>query len=178
MNVLNLKMARELLVVAAFAISLSAPTVFGKEAPAVDPDAVDTLKRMTDFVSGLKEFSVHTENTYEDQLDSGQRVDLDVAANVTVRRPNKIHAERSGELVSQDFYYDGKTLTLFNPSDGVYASQPAPGTIEELLDYAREDLGVFVPASDLVYRNAFDILMQDVTSAVAIGKVSIGGGHL
>jgi hypothetical protein len=143
--------------------------------PSVDPAAVEILQRMTDFVSILKQFSVHTENTYEDQLDSGQRIDLDIASDVTVRRPNKLHAARKGELTNQNFYYDGKTLTLYNASQGVYASQPAPKTVEELLDYAREDLGVIVPAADLAYRGVFDILMQGVTSAVVVGKANIGG---
>ncbi len=106
----------------------------------VDPVAVQTLKRMTDFVSSLDRFSVHSENTLEDQLDSGQRVDIDVGVNVLVRRPNKIHTERTGELVNQDFYYDGETLTLYVPSDRVYATLPAPATIEELLDFVREEL--------------------------------------
>ena len=111
----------------------------------------------------------------EDQLDSGQRIDISVAAEVIVQRPNKLRAERLGELVSQEFYYDGKNLTLFNPTEGYYATQSAPKTVEELLDYAREDLGVVIPVSDLVYGNAFDILMQGVTSAFVVGYSRIGG---
>ena len=92
-----------------------------------------------------------------------------------VRRPNKLHAERKGDLLDQTFYYDGQTLTLYNPSDKVYATEPAPGTIEGVLDYARESLGLTVPVADLVYRNAFPLLMQDVTLAVVVGKAVIGG---
>ncbi|MEA3411511.1 MAG: DUF2092 domain-containing protein [Pseudomonadota bacterium] len=175
MKVPNLRTASVFLALVALALPAGTPAASEARAPAVDQSAVDTLKRMTDFIGGLKEFSVRTVNTYEDQLDSGQRIDLDVAADVTVRRPNKVHANRSGARISQDFYYDGKTLTLYNPSDDVYASESVPGTIAEMLDYAREDLGLIVPASDLVYPNAFDILMQGVTSAVVVGKVSIGG---
>lgn len=145
------------------------------EAAKVDPAAVKILQRMTDYVSKLQQFSVHTENTLEDVLDSGQRIDFDVAANVIVRRPNKLRAERIGERINQAFYYDGKSLTLYRPSEGVYATQQAPGSIEELLDYVREELGLDIPVSDLVYRNAFAILMQDVHSAVVVGKAVIGG---
>jgi hypothetical protein len=100
---------------------------------------------------------------------------LGVSANVIISRPNKLRAERRGDLIDQFFYYDGKTLTLYNPSDKVYATEPAPGTIEELLDFARESLGLTVPVADLVYRNAFPLLMQDVTFAVVVGKAVIGG---
>jgi hypothetical protein len=78
-------------------------------------------------------------------------------------------------VISQIFYYDGKTLTLYNPSDKVYATVPAPGTIEETLNFARESLGLIIPSADLVYRNAFALLMQDVTFAVVVGKAVIGG---
>ena len=57
----------------------------------------------------------------------------------------------------------------------MYATEPAPGTIEGVLDYARESLGLTVPVADLVYRNAFPLLMQDVTLAVVVGKAVIGG---
>jgi hypothetical protein len=94
---------------------------------------------------------------------------------VIISRPNKLRAERKGELVDQIFSYDGKTLTLYNPSDKVYAREPAPGTIEELLDFAREFLGLAVPVADLVYRYAFPLLMEDVSFATVVGKSFING---
>ena len=130
---------------------------------------------MTDYLGGLKQFSVKTQTTVEDLLDSGHRVDLDVSARVFVDRANRLRAEREGDLIDQFFYYDGKTLTLFNPTDKVYATEPAPGTIEGLLDFARESLGLNVPVADLVYRNAFTLLMEDVTLAAVIGKTVING---
>ena len=116
-----------------------------------------------------------TRNNLEDLLESGHRVDFQISADVTIRRPNKLHAERKGDQVDQTFYYDGQTLTLHNPSDRVYATEPAPGTIEEMLDYVRESLGLIVPVADLVYRNAFALLMQEVSMAVVIGKATIEG---
>ncbi len=153
---------------------ISAPPVWA-QTPAVDPTASQTLKRMTDYLASLQQFSVHTRNTLEDMLDSGQRIDLDIAASVIISRPNKLRAERKGELLDQVFYYDGKTLTLYNPSDGVFATEPAPATIEGMLDYTRDSLGLIIPASDLAYRNAYPLLMQGVTSATVVGKSVING---
>lgn len=147
----------------------------GSETAAVDPAAVQILQKMTSFVRDLGAFSVHTQTTLEDLLDSGQRIDFDVAADVTVRRPDKIRAQRVGGQLTQEFYYDGKSLTLFNPDQGVYATQLAPGTIEEMLDVAREELGLTIPMADLVYGNAYAILMQGVESATVFGKVTIDG---
>jgi hypothetical protein len=174
MNKSQTSLKKGLLVAALVAATVFSPSIYA-EGSAIDPFAVQTLKKMTDFAGGLKSFSVNTQMTLEEQLESGQRVDMDIAVKVTLTRPNKLHAMRVGEGQSQEFFYNGKTLTLVDPVNGVYASQAAPGTIEEVLDYTREDLGLIIPMSDLVYRNAFSILMQDVTSAAVIGEASIGG---
>jgi hypothetical protein len=175
MKRLKLGRTAALLAVGVFALSATVSTEVRAQAPAVDPAATKILKRMTDYVGSLKQASLHTQNTLEDLLDSGQRVDLEVSADVIISRPNKLRAERKGDVISQIFYYNGKTLTLYNPSDKVYATEPAPDTIERTLDFAREKLGLTVPVADLVYRNAFPLLMQDVTFAKVIGKAVIGG---
>jgi hypothetical protein len=175
MRTFKFRMAAVILALGVLSMSAIVPTEVRAHAPAVDSAAVQILQKMTDYLGSLQQFSVHTQNTLEDVLGSGHRVDFDVSAKVIVSRPNKLQAERRGDLVDQIFFYDGKTLTLYNPSDKVYATEPAPGTIEELLDFARETHGFFVPAADLIYRNAFPLLMQEVTDAVVVGKAIIGG---
>jgi hypothetical protein len=145
------------------------------KAPAVDPAATQILQRMTDYLGNLKQFSVYTQHTLEDMHD-GHRVDLDASARAIVSRPNKILAEQKmGDMTEQVFYYNGKTLTLSNPSDKVYATEPASGTIDETLHFVRDTLGVSIPVSDLLYTNAYSLLMQDVTFARVEGKSAIGG---
>ena len=175
MRKLKFKIAAGLFAFGVLALSATVSMDVRAQAPAVDPAATQILQRMNNYVGSLKQFSVHTQNTLEDMLDSGHRVDFDVSAEVIVSRPNRLHAARKGELVDQVFYYNGKTLTLYNPSDKVYATEPAPGTIEEMLDFARETLGLIVPVADLVYRNAYPLLIQDVNMAVVVGKSFIGG---
>jgi hypothetical protein len=174
MRLLKFRMAAAWFAIGVLALSVTVSTDVRAQAPAVDTAATQILQRMTDYLGSLKQFSVHTQNTLEDLLESGHRVDFDVSASVIVSRPNKLRAERRGELVDQVFSYDGRTLALYNPTDKVYATEPAPETIEEVLDFARESLGLIVPVADLVYRNAFSLLIQDVTFAAVIGKTVIG----
>lgn len=143
--------------------------------PAVDPTATGILKRMTDYLGSVQQFSVQTQNTLEDLLDSGHRIDLDVSAEVVVSRPNKLRSERKGDLVNQVFYYDGKTLTLYNPSSKVYAIEQVPGSFKGLFQYMYESLGFGIPASDLIYSDAYTQLMQDVSLAAVVGKTEING---
>ena len=177
MRIFNFRMAAVLFALAVLTWSATMPTEVRAQAPAVDPATTRILQRMTDYIGSLRQFSVQTQNTLEDELESGHRVDHDISASVIINRPNKLQAERKGDLIDQIFYYDGRTLTLYNPSDKVYATEPAPSTIEEMLDFARESLGLMVPAADLVYHNAFPLLMQDVTLAVVVGEAVIDGAR-
>ena len=145
------------------------------QTPAVDPAAVQKLKAMTEFLDRQPRFSVRTQSTIEDMHASGHRVDFDVAADVTIARPNKMRAMRAGDVMDQRFFYDGKTMTLYNPAQKVYATEAAPPTVETTIDFARETIGILLPAADLLYRNAFPLLMQDVTLATVVGQSVIGG---
>jgi len=173
MNRLKFNMAVVWFAIGVLALSVTLPTGARAHTPSVDPAATQMLRQMTDYLGSVHTFSVHTQNTLEDLMVSGHRVDIDVSASVVISRPNKLQAKRMGDLVEQVFYYDGKVLTLFNPPENVYSTKPAPGTIEETLDFARESLGLVVPVADLVYSNAFSLLMQDVTLAVVIGDTMI-----
>ena len=175
MNIVQIKKAVPWFALVVFVLTATVSTEARAQAAAVDPAATGILKRMTDYLGSLKQFSVHTQNTLEDVLASGHRVDEEISASVIVSRPNKLRSERKGDLVNQMFFYDGKTLTLYNPSHNVYATEPVPDTFEGLFQYMYESLGFGVPISDLVYRDAFPLLMKDVTLAVVIGKSYISG---
>jgi hypothetical protein len=163
------------LVLGALTVSVIVATVARAEAPAVDPAAVQKLKQATDFLAGLPRFSVKTDNVIEELQYSGHRVDRDVSNNVTIKRPDRMRAARAGGLMDQRLFYDGKWMTLYNPTERVYATEPAPDTIEKMIELAREKIGILLPAADLLYRNAFPLMMQDVSLAQVVGKSVVGG---
>ena len=51
----------------------------------------------------------------------------------------------------------------------------APDTLEGMLDFARTKLDIVAPAGDLLYQNAYDILMDGVTDGFVVGKAVIEG---
>jgi hypothetical protein len=159
----------------ALALSMMISTGAMAQAAPVDPAAVQKMKRMSEFLEGQKQFSVDTQSIVEELRFSGHRVDYDLSANVVVKRPDKLSAARTGELMNETLVYDGKTLTLYRPAEKTFATAPAPGTIEKMIDFARETVGVLLPAADLVYRGAYPLMMQDVSLAAVVGKTVIDG---
>lgn len=159
----------------ALVLSATVSTEVRAQAPAVDPAATRILKRMTDYVGSLRQFSLDTQNTLEEVLESGQKIQFDISATVVVQRPNKVRAARRGDLVSQVVFYDGKTLTIYNPADKYYAIAAAPDNIDDALHFARDSLDIVPPSGDLIYRNAFELLTANLTSGMVVGKSIVGG---
>lgn len=141
----------------------------------IAPEALKLLKASTDFLADQKQFSLDTSSTIEVVLPSGQKIQFDHTSTQSVRRPDGLRAERTGDLVDQVFYYDGKSLTLHNPGQRYYASIDAPDTLDAMLDFAREKLDIVAPAADLLFTDAFEILTEDVVSGFVVGKAVVEG---
>lgn len=147
----------------------------GAQPSGVDPKAAELLRTSTSYVAGLKRFSVDTRSELEVVLTSGQRIEFGHLARMHIERPNRFRAERVGDLIAQQFIYDGRTLTLHEPAARVFATVAAPPTIETTLEFARSELDIVAPAGDLVYTHAYDILMKDVTSGFIVGEGLVDG---
>ena len=141
----------------------------------IEPEAGRLLKRMADYVGSLPQLGLDSAQSIEVVLVSGQKIQFNSAARMVVQRPNKLFAERVGDVVGQSFFYDGKSLTLFNPDDGYFATVPAPTTIDAMLDFARDSLDVIAPAGDLITTDAYARLMAGTTAGFVVGKSTIDG---
>ncbi len=90
------------LAVGVCALAATVATEVRAQAPAVDPAATKILQRMTDYLGSLKQFSVRTQNTLEDLLASGHRVDFDVSANVIVQPAEQAARRAQGRSARPD----------------------------------------------------------------------------
>jgi hypothetical protein len=141
----------------------------------VDPAATAALKRMTDYLASLPAFSLDTGNTIDVVLDSGQKIQFDSATAFTAKRPNMFHGKRHGDIIRQDFFYDGKNLTLSNPDSNVYAVIAAPATIDETLDFIANELDMVAPAADLLHKDALQRLTGNASNGIIVGQSVIEG---
>jgi hypothetical protein len=147
----------------------------GQAQPAgVEPQAEKLLKRMSDYLASRQQFTLRAESMLEVVLTSGQKLQYDSPATLMVSRPNKLRAHRKGDLANQEFFYDGKSLTLYNPRENLYATTAAPATVEEMLDFAREKLDIIAPAAELLYKNAAEKMLKESSSGFVVGQSIVG----
>jgi len=155
-------------VLAAVALPAAAQSV-------IEPEAKQILKRSMDYLGGLQRVRLITDNSTEVVLEDGQKLQFDSSTAASIQRPNRFHAVRFGELADQEFFYDGKTLTLHQVDAGFYATVAAPPTLDGMLDFARDSLDIVAPAGDFLYSDAYELLMDGVDSGFVVGETVVGG---
>ena len=147
----------------------------GKWGGPIDPDALQILKGMTDYLGSLQQFTMHTENTYEDVLATGQKIQFGFSTNIVVQRPDKIRAERIEGIAHQLFIYDGAKLSMYEGGADFFATVDVPDNIDDFLHFARDRLDLVPPVGDMVFSNAFELLTAGMTSGFVVGEAEIGG---
>ena len=169
--------ARRIVSVVALAMLVTAgwPQPGHAQPTGMDAQAEKLLRRMSDYLAGRQQFSLKAESTLEVVLTSGQKIQFDSPATLVVSRPNKLRAHRKGDIANQEFFYDGKTLTLYNPRENLYATTAAPPTLDETLDFAREKLDIIAPGAEILYKNAAERMLKVTTSGFVVGPSVVGG---
>ena len=142
----------------------------------VDPEAVAALKRMSDFLTGLNTFRLTNEASLDVVTVEDQRLQIDSVIKYKARRPNGIMIDFQNDLKPRQYFYDGKTFTIYAPKLGFYASMAAPATIRDFLKEVYAKTGISLPLEDLFrWNDGDDSDIQKLTSAFSVGTATIDG---
>src|SRR5262249_23314710 len=110
------------------------PGLAAQAAPkGVSPEADRLLRRMSDFLGQQREFSVKVNGTTEAILRDGKKVQVEGDGVVSVKRPDRLRIDRTGDDDVNQIVYDGKTFTFYSTRQHGYVSVPAAKTIDETL---------------------------------------------
>ena len=118
---------------------------------AANPNAEAILKRMAEFLAKTQQFSVNLNDNFDVVQESGQKIEFGETRKITISRPNGLRVEleeSNGE--KHTVLYDGKDITVFSPSQNVYAQTTKPGGIDEAVRYFLKDLHMRLPLAALL----------------------------
>ncbi len=139
------------------------------------PEAKRLLKAMSDYQAAQKAISFDYNASLGVVTNDRQKLELASSGTVTLNRPDKIHATRSGGFVDAETVFDGKTLTLFGKNANKYTQVEVSGTIDQLIDELKDKYDRPLPAADLLMSNSYSELMQDVYDSKDLGSGVING---
>lgn len=166
-------LAAAFLVAAAAGPAQQAPA--GAAPPAVEPTVLAALERMGAYLRTLNSFEVQSQTTLDEVLESGQKLQFDGAIRLRARRPDRLWAEVVSDRKTREFFYDGKTFTIYGPRNKFYATVPAPATLREMVAAVEEKYGIVLPLADLFRWGTDPLRRETIRAAINVGPATVNG---
>jgi len=143
------------------AVSLSGTPVAAaaEPGPTSTPDAktpsqlfaMDLLTKMANYLAGLPGFEVKLVSSYDAPQASGEEIEFSEVRKLELARPDKLRVEQVRSDGYEDLIvFDGKTISISNGEERVYAQAPQPGSLDDAIIYFVRDLGMQLPAAPML----------------------------
>ena len=157
----------------------AAPAARAQDLPAgaakIEPKAIAVLNASCAALSTAQTMSFTATDTYQHAGRNGQPLYYTVQSKVTMQRPDKLRVIRIGDGTPDEFYYDGKVVMAYVPSEDLAAVAEAPPTIDAMLDAAAYVAGMSFPFSDVLVSQPCEDIAH-LTSAFYVGQSKVVGG--
>ncbi len=161
--------------VAAAMLVLAATLAVASRVQAQENDALRILKAMSDYLTSQSGFSAEFDVDLEVITSAIQKTQFSSTGKVSLRRPDKMRAERLGGYSHAELVFDGQVLTIVDRDRNVFAQAEAAGSVDQLIDRLRQDLGIEMPGGDLLLSKMYDELSSRVIDAKHIGSGIVDG---
>lgn len=142
----------------------------------VEPRAMELLKAMSTRLAAAKSMSFTATVGYEYPSKLGPPIVYTVRYDVTLQRPDKLRIIMPGDGPASEFYYDGKAMIAYAPTENLAAVADAPSTVDETLKAAYRTAGIFYPFTDLLLADPYAALAAGAKLAFYIGPSGLVGG--
>ncbi len=153
----------------------AAPTAPAEKAVAPSPDPLKILQAMCDFLKSQQQFSYKAEIADDEVYAGGKKLQYEIDMETFVRRPDRLRVNAAGDLIDKQFFFDGKTITLYDKDHNVYGSFEVPPDIESALEKANKEFGVRVALTDLVSPDLWELVNKRIKHSLYVGLSNIRG---
>jgi len=143
--------------------------------PSIAPQAVEIVQRACHELSNHNAFTFHAEVMFDEVLQSGVKLQFAGALDYAVQRPNELAVDYESDLGGKRLWYDGKTVTLFDIPYKMYASVPASGSIDQMMDDMYRAYHLSLPLGDMASGKACEKIDKQVNFGTWVGVNDVLG---
>jgi hypothetical protein len=147
---------------------------FGSGAQAQADDADKILKAMSDYPAGQKSISFVFVTDIEVITPDIEKIQFASSGQLTLSRPDKIRVSRTGGYADVLLVDDGKTATILGKNISAVAQIDSLGTLDQLVDRLRDELGAPLPGAKLDFCVGAPVRVLDPDNLNLSGDVSGG----
>jgi hypothetical protein len=142
--------------------------------PAIDPKAMEALDNMGKALRAMGPYTLHADSSAELVLEDGEKVEFGGTVDYKVKPPDGLYAHLKSDRRDREYFYDGKTFTIYAPKSKYFATLPAPPTLRALVDKAEGEYGLEMPLADLFVWGSDQAPTKEITRATFVGPAFLG----
>ena len=142
----------------------------------LETKALDILKATSDKLSAARTLSFTAVELFEQLTRQDAPLGYTAKYEVTLQRPDKLRVLKPADGNATSFYYDGKSMMGYSPSENLLAVADAPATIDATLEKAYHLAGIYVPFDDVIVANPYGDLAPGLKHAYYVGQSHVVGG--
>jgi hypothetical protein len=156
-----------------------APGAPGAPEEALDPDAVDVLRKMVKSLTEAQALRVKLDEEYDALQSDGETFSFGKSAVMLLRRPDRLRVEGADRAGNDRYWtYDGKQLTVYDADRNVFAASAQSGDIDAVMDFLRDEVGMKLPLAPLFSTNLRALLLENVVTATFVDEEILDGVEL
>jgi hypothetical protein len=149
--------------------------VSSSDAPIIDPQVRQVLTRACDELASARTMTYHAEINFDSVLASGVKVQYAAELDAALKRPNRLAISYKGDLGAKAIWYNGTTLTIYDPAHRVYASTAAPDSIDAMLTQVADEKNLSIPLEGFDFSNPCRRAYGNIQRGKYIGINDVGG---
>jgi len=157
------------------ATSNAQPPATDTATPAIAAAANRLLQQMGAYIGSAAEFTFHAAITFDHVLPTGQKLEFAATEAVALQRPNRFYVEWTGDLGDRQLWYDGTTVTLYDPATPFYASEATAPQIDSTLEKLITQLGFSPPLDDFLRSDPYQVVRGNVQYGIDLGINDVNG---
>jgi hypothetical protein len=142
----------------------------------LEPKAIELLKAASSRLAAAHSLQFTAVIAYENPSLLGPPLVYTTKSDVVVERPDKLRVITPFDGPPTEFYYDGKTMAAFAPTENLVAVAEAPSTIDAALQKAYDSAAIYFPFSDVIVADPYGDIAKGLKVAFYIGQSQVVGG--
>jgi hypothetical protein len=144
-------------------------------ASAVAEQADRLLKEMSNYIGSAEQFTFNADISFDHVLPTGQKLQFAATEAVALQRPGGLYIEWQSDLGDRQFWYDGKSVTLYDPSASFYATEAAASDIDTMLDKLVPQMDFAPPLADFLYHDPYRGVRGKLQYGIYLGLNEVDG---
>jgi hypothetical protein len=144
--------------------------------PPMEAKAIDILKATSLRLAQAHNLSFNAVEIFEHPSRQGDPLAYSTKYEVKLQRPDKLKVVIAGDGPASEFYYNGKVMMAYAPTEKLLAVADAPSTIDATLENAYHLAGIYFPFDDVIVADPYQDIAKGLQMAYYIGQSHVVGG--